>query len=103
LVNKLKEARDNIIKEGKIAKYLKQTGMFPSIASYMIKTGEESGKLGEMLTNVGDDYGVELLELTDSLTAKIGPLMTVFLGALVGFIVMAIFLPIMNMGDIAGI
>lgn len=103
LVGKLKEARDKIIKEGKISKYLKQTGMFPSIASYMISTGEESGKLGEMLLVVGDDYGKELMELTDGLTESIGPIMTVVLGLIVGFIIMAIFLPIMQMGDMAGV
>ncbi len=54
LTQKLRNARDNIIKEGKIAKYLKQTGIFPNIASYMISTGEQSGKLGEMLLSVGN-------------------------------------------------
>lgn len=103
LVNKLKEARDKIIKEGKISKYLKKTGMFPNIASYMISTGEESGKLGEMLLTVGDDYGVELMELTDSLTESIGPIMTIVLGLIVGFIIVSIFLPIMSMGDMAGV
>lgn len=103
LVTKLKEARDKITKEGKIAKYLQQTGMFPNIASYMINTGEQSGKLAEMLLTVGNDYGVELMDLTDGLTAKISPIMTIVLGLIVGFIIMAIFLPIMSMGDIAGI
>lgn len=103
LVKKLKDARDKIIKEGKIAKYLKQTGIFPSIASYMISTGEESGKLGEMLTSVGNDYDAELMELTDGLTAKITPVMTIVMGAIVGFIIISIFLPIMKMGDISGV
>lgn len=103
LVKKLKDARDKIIKEGKIAKYLKQTGIFPNIASYMISTGEESGKLGEMLTSVGNDYDQELMELTDGLTAKITPIMTIVMGAIVGFIIISIFLPIMKMGDISGV
>ncbi len=101
LVQKLRDARDKIIKEGKIAKYLKQTGIFPGIASYMISTGEESGKLGAMLLTVGHDYDVELKELTDGLTEKIGPVMTIVMGLIVGFIIMSIFLPVLKMGDIA--
>jgi type IV pilus assembly protein PilC len=67
----------------------------------MISTGEESGKLGTMLLAVGDDYDVELKELTDGLTAKIAPVMTIVMGLIVGFIIMSIFLPVLKMGDIA--
>lgn len=103
LTKKLEDARDNIVKDGKIAVYLKETGMFPKMASYMITTGEESGKLAEMLLSVGNDYDAELVELTESLTAKIDPIMTVVIGGVVLFIVAAIFLPIMQMGDMSGI
>jgi len=103
LTKKLEEARDNIIKDGKIAAYLKETGMFPKMASYMISTGEESGKLAEMLLSVGNDYDAELFELTDTLTEAIDPIMKVVMGLIVMFIVAAIFLPIMQMGDMSGI
>ena len=73
------------------------------MASYMIATGEESGKLAEMLLNVGRDYDDELQEITESLTAAIDPVMTVVMGGIVLFIVAAIFLPIMQMGDMAGV
>lgn len=102
LVKRLQEARDKIIKEGKIARYLQETKIFPKIASYMISTGEQSGKLGHMLVTVGDDYDTELSELADGLTAKITPIMTIVMGVIVGFIVISIFLPIMNMSDIQG-
>jgi type II secretory pathway component PulF len=97
LVTKLRAARDKIIKEGKIAKYLKETGIFPNIAHYMIKTGEESGQLAQMLLTVGQDYDVELGELTDSLVGKIGPVMTMVVGLIIVFIVISIFSPIMDM------
>ena len=103
LTQKLQEARDNIIKEGKIARYLSATGLFPKMASYMISTGEESGKLAEMLLTVGRDYDTELAELTDSLTSKIDPIMTAVVGGIVLFIVAAIFLPMLQMGDVAGV
>jgi type II secretory pathway component PulF len=103
LAQKLREARDNIIKEGKIARYLKETGLFPKMASYMIATGEESGKLAEMLTTVGKDYDAELIEITETLTAAIDPVMKITIGGIVFLIVLAIFLPIMQMGELAGI
>jgi type II secretory pathway component PulF len=102
LTKKLQDARDKIIKEGKIAKYLKETGIFPNIASYMISTGEQSGKLAEMLLTVGEDYENELSDLSDNLTAKINPIMTMIMGMIVLFVVAAIFLPIMSMGDMVG-
>ena len=103
LAQQLNQARDKIIKEGKISKYLRETGIFPNIAIYMIGTGEQSGKLGEMLLSVGDDYDKELSELTEGLTSKIGPLMTVVIGIIIAFIMVSIFLPIMSMADMAGI
>jgi len=103
LAKQLNQARDKIIKEGKISKYLRETGIFPNIAIYMISTGEQSGKLGDMLTSVGNDYDVELTELTEGLTAKINPIMTVVMGVIIVFIMASIFLPIMSMSDLAGI
>lgn len=103
LVKELSQARDKIIKEGKISKYLRETGIFPNIAIYMISTGEQSGKLGEMLSTVGNDYDKELTELTEGLTAKINPVMTVVMGVIIVFIMASIFLPIMNMADLSKI
>jgi type II secretory pathway component PulF len=99
LTVKLNRARDNIIKEGKIAKYLSETGIFPKIGLYMISTGEQSGKLGQMLMTVGDDYEVALAELSDGLTDQIGPIMTIGMGAIVVFILMAVLMPMMGMSD----
>jgi type II secretory pathway component PulF len=99
LTQKLLEARDSIIKEGKIAKYLKKTEIFPPIASYMISTGEESGQLAQMLLTVGEDYDVELTEITESLTSKITPIMTVVMAIIVLFIILAIFLPVMELSE----
>ena len=103
LTGRLQAAKDKIIKEGKIAKYLKETGIFPNVATYMISTGEQSGKLSDMLLTVGSDYEVALADLTDGLVAKIGPVMTIFTGLIIAFIVLSVFLPIMEMGNIPGI
>ncbi len=96
----LSEARDKIIKEGKITQYLKQTNIFPPIAIYLIKTGEESGKLAEMLLTVGENYELELSEYADGLTAKIEPIMLIVMAVIVGFIVIAMALPMMQMAEV---
>jgi type II secretory pathway component PulF len=101
LKNALEEAREKIIKEGKIAEYLKQTGIFPPMATYLIRTGEESGTLDSMLLNVGKTYEDELSELADTLTTLLNPIITIVMALVVGFIVIAIALPIMKMGSLA--
>jgi type II secretory pathway component PulF len=98
----LKKARDKIVKEGKIAQYLKETNIFPSIASYMISTGEQSGKLADMLLNVGKEYEVELAERTDALVATINPILMFFMGGIIFFIIISIMLPMVQMGETLG-
>ena len=99
LKESLKEAREKIIKQGKIAQYLKQTGIFPPMATYLISTGEETGKLDAMLIGVGDTYEKDLTEYADSLTTLLGPVMTLATAGIVGFIVLGIMMPIMQMSS----
>lgn len=99
LADTLLEARDKIIKQGKIAQYLKQTNLFPPIAIYMISTGEESGQLDMMLTTVAHNYEEDLGEIADKMTASIGPIMLVVMAVVVGFIVAAVAMPILKMSQ----
>jgi type II secretory pathway component PulF len=94
LAQTLMQARDKIIKQGNIAQYLKQTDMFPPIAIHLIRTGEQTGELGLMLTTVAKNYESELDELIDKATGLISPIMLVFMAVVVGFIIMAIAGPI---------
>jgi type II secretory pathway component PulF len=100
LSEELKEARDNIIKQGKIAQFLKQTEIFPPIAIYLINTGEQSGELDTMLLTVAKNYEDDLSELTDSLTSKLEPIMMIAMALVVGFIVLSIAMPLMRMGQV---
>ena len=102
LADTLKKARDKIIKQGKIAQYLKQTKLFPPIAIYMIKTGEESGQLDNMLLHVANNYETDLREYADSLTKKLAPAILIIMAILVGFIVLSIVQPMMLMMEQAG-
>ncbi len=103
LVEALEKARDKIIKQGRISEYLKQTNIFPPIAIYLIKTGEESGQLDTMLLTVAQNYEEDLKEIADRIVQLIGPILLVFMAIMVGFIVTAIALPILQMADLAGV
>lgn len=96
LATALSKARDNIVKEGKIAEYLEQTKIFPPLAIYLIKTGEQSGELATMLLAVAENYEKDYVELIDKLTGLISPIMLVFMAGIVGFIVMAVAMPMMS-------
>lgn len=96
LADTLNQARDKIIKQGRISQYLKQTDLFPPMAIYLINTGEQSGQLGSMLLTVARNYEEDLNELTDSLTAKLGPITLIGMAIVVGFIVMAMMLPMIQ-------
>lgn len=98
LTGELMKAREKIIKQGQVAQYLKQTGMFPPVAIYLINTGEQSGNLAEMLTLVAQSYDKDLIDWSDSLTQKLNPIMIVVVAVIVGGIIVAIMVPIMQMG-----
>ena len=63
----------------------------------MIDVGEETGELDTMLYKVADTYDAEVAVLTDSLTSLLEPLLIVFLGGAVGFIVISLFLPLVSL------
>lgn len=103
LAETLRAARDKIIKQGKISQYLKQTNIFPPIAIYLINTGEQTGQLDKMLLTIAQTYEKELAEWSDSLTALLSPVMLVIMAIIVGFIVMAVFSPMLSMVEVINI
>ncbi len=72
----------------------KNPSVFPPMVSSMVAVGEESGSLESMLTKIADFYEREVDEAVSSLTAAIEPLMIIFLGGIVGFIVAGMFMPL---------
>lgn len=100
LADALREARDKIIKQGKITQYLKQTGLFPPIATYLISTGEQTGQLDAMLLTVAKNYEEDLGEYADSLSAKLGPILLIVMALIVGFIIVSLMLPMIQLGDL---
>ena len=74
----------------------------PIIMVRMIAAGEKAGRLEDMLDSVADSYDEEVEAMLTTLTALMEPFLMVFLGAVIGTIVLAMFLPIFNMGSLAG-
>ena len=88
------EARSRIREGDRIADPLQKSKMFPPMVVQMISIGEESGALDQMLTRVADFYESEVDAALQSLTSAIEPLLIVFLGGAVGFIVISMFMPL---------
>jgi len=86
------------VKEGNtIAEPLSKSTIFPLMVTRMIAIGEKSGQLEKMLSKVAEFYDEQVDVAVESLTRLIEPLIIAFLGIVVGFIVVALFLPILNM------
>lgn len=89
------------VKQGKkIAAPLMKTKLIPKAVSQMIAAGEESGKLGEVLDEVSAYYSKQLKEHIKAVTSMIEPIMIILMGSVVGFIAMAIILPIFKMSSV---
>jgi type II secretory pathway component PulF len=96
LSDALEQARENIIKQGKIAEYLRQTGIFPPIAIYLINTGEQSGQLGQMLLTVAQNYEDDMAEYSSTLSSLLEPVMLIVMAVIVGFVVLSVIQPMLQ-------
>ncbi len=91
------------ISEGKtIADPLKETEIFPSMVVQMIAVGEATGALDTMLLKIADFYDDEVDAAVDAMTALLEPFMMVFLGGVVGGMIIAMYLPIFQMASVVG-
>jgi type IV pilus assembly protein PilC len=72
---------------------LRQYEVFPTMVTQMIEVGEESGQISQMLDKVADFYDREVETAAESLTAAIEPIMVVVMGAVVGGMVICLYLP----------
>ncbi len=94
------ETVHNSIKEGDtIAEPLKHSGVFDDLVVNMIQVGEETGELDKMLMKVADNYDNEVDTLVSALMSLLEPIMIVMMGLTVGFIVIALFMPLIKIMD----
>ncbi|MDD2321025.1 MAG: type II secretion system F family protein [Geobacteraceae bacterium] len=92
------------ISEGKtIAEPLQQSGVFPPMVVQMIAVGEATGAMDAMLSKIADFYDDEVDSAVEAMTAMLEPMLMVFLGVVVGGLVIAMYLPIFKIaGTVAG-
>ncbi|HSS29429.1 MAG TPA: type II secretion system F family protein [Nitrospiraceae bacterium] len=98
----LLDARLSISGGKTIADPLAASGVFPKMVTHMIAVGESTGALDAMLGKIADFYEDEVDQAVASLTALLEPAMMVFLGIVIGFIVIAMYLPIFKMASAIG-
>jgi type IV pilus assembly protein PilC len=84
---------------GSIADPLKEASIFPSMVAQMIAVGEETGNLDAMLSKVADFYEAEVAAAVKALTSILEPVMIILVGGIVGFIVIAMYMPMFKVYD----
>lgn len=91
------------IAEGRtMADPLQSSGVFPAMVCQMIAVGESTGALDAMLEKIADFYDEEVDQAVENLTAMIEPMMIVFLGVIVGGLIVSMYLPIFKMAGAVG-
>lgn len=99
LENAMEDVYGSVKRGGSIAKPIQEHDIFPPMVGHMVAVGEETGQLETMLAKVADFYETEVDAKVKALTSLIEPIMIVFIGGIVGFIVIAMYLPIFSIYD----
>lgn len=94
------EVRDEVSSGNQMHFAMKQTDRFPEMVVQMVSIGEESGSLDSMLAKVANIYEQEVDDAVDGLTALLEPLIMAVLGVIIGGLIIAMYLPIFQMGNI---
>jgi len=81
---------------------MRTTGLFPDMLIQMVMIGEESGGLDDMLNKVANIYEMQVDDAVDGLSSLIEPMMMVVIGTLVGGLIVGMYLPIFQMGNVVG-
>jgi len=96
------ETRSGIAEGRTMSDPLGESGVFPAMVCQMIAVGESTGALDTMLVKIADFYDEEVDQAVENLTAAIEPVMMVFMGILIGGLVIAMYLPIFKMAGAIG-
>ena len=94
------EARTTVETGEPLSTALQRQSVFPPMLVRMMQAGEKTGKVDEMMERIADFYDDEVDTMLSGLTSLLEPLLMVFLGVVIGGIVLCMFLPIFKMGEI---
>ncbi len=100
--NALLKTRQSISEGRSIAEPLEETGIFPPMVVQMISVGEATGALDSMLNKIAIFYDDEVDVAVDAMTALLEPVMMVFLGGIVGGMIICMYLPIFKLASVVG-
>ncbi len=98
----MEEVRINVSAGQPIAEPMFYTGVFPYLFVEMVRVGELTGNLEDMLNRVADFFEEEVDRMVNTLSTLIEPLLILFLGIVVGSILVALYLPIFKLGEVIG-
>jgi type IV pilus assembly protein PilC len=93
------EVYSSVKSGGSIAAPIRKNALFPPMVSHMVAVGEETGQLEHMMSKIADFYEAEVDAKVKALTSLLEPVMIVFVGGIVGFIVISMYLPIFSLYD----
>jgi type IV pilus assembly protein PilC len=96
----IQKARTGISEGRPVAEPLEETGVFPMMVTQMIAVGEATGALDTMLAKIADFYDEEVNTAVEALTSLLEPILIVFLGVTIGFLLVAMYLPIFQIADV---
>lgn len=100
IAESVKRTRSSVKDGDTIARPLSEDRNFPPMVVQMIAVGEETGALDTMLSKVADFYDAEVSSMVDTLMSLIEPLLIVFMGGIIGGIVISLYLPIFKMATL---
>jgi general secretion pathway protein F len=101
IAGKIDLAIDSLKQGGGLAAPVSEAGVFPIMAVQMIRLGEESGHLAEMLDRVATTYDKEIKTAVQRLLALMEPVLIIFLGIVIGGIIISILMAIVSVNDLA--
>jgi len=96
----VEQAKRRVVEGEPMYRALEKTGLFPKLVIAMIKVGEETGRLDDMLETVARFYEDEFDKTVDGMIKLIEPILIVFIGSVVGLILIALYMPIFKMGEL---
>jgi type IV pilus assembly protein PilC len=96
-----KDVARHISQGGQVSEILAENPYFPPMIKHMTKAGEQTGNVDGMMTKISDFYDAEIETLVAALTSLMEPILICFLGVVIGGIVMAMFLPIFQLSQVA--
>ncbi len=95
-------ARQGVEKGEPLSLSLMNQDVFPKMMVRMLQAGEKTGRIDEMMDNIADFYDDEVETMLAGLTSLLEPLLMIFLGVVIGGLVLCMFLPIFKMGEVVG-